>query len=88
MKKKDQIAAKEVWSKYKYNEAGVKDELDDKERKLFYFWNRNRKGEKRQEEIKGTSKNREGKDTERKRVHRSTEGYIWREYINCSGCLL
>ena len=34
LKKKDQIAAKEVWSKEKYNEAGVKEELNNKERKL------------------------------------------------------
>ena len=44
LKKKDQTEAKEGWRKYKYNEAGVKEKLDDKERKLFYFWNRSKKG--------------------------------------------
>ena len=32
-------------------------------------------------------KNRKGEDTGHRRVHRSTGGYRWRKYINCSGCL-
>ena len=55
-------------------EAGVKEGLDKKERKLFYFWNRNRKGEKQQEEKKGTSKNH-GWRTTKERIQ-GTREYI------------
>ena len=64
---KTQTEAKEGWRKY--NEAGVKEKLDEKERKLFYFWNRNKK---RGKTAKGDRGNEKEPRRKRYRVQEST----------------